>query len=205
MPQIEGGGESLLETNDENTEYQNYIAYDDLQQKAKDEYKLSDTARKHYESKDKDSKQRIIVVEDEAITAMNLKMDLEDLGYEVIDTIDTGVEAVEKSSDEFPDIVLMDINLKGDMDGIEAARQISEMGIPIIFLTANTDDVTTFEALKTAAYGYLSKPYSSKDLELTVAMVLRKHEEDIKTIIKTEKTRFQRKTKNSLLKRRMWP
>lgn len=179
-------GENLIEIDDKKLDYQNYMQYGDLQQKAKDEYKLSNDAIKHYESKDAESKQRIIVVEDEAITALNLKYDLEDLGYEVLETIDTGTEAIEKSRELFPDIVLMDINLKGDTDGIEAANEISEMGIPIIFLTANTDDLTTFEALKTAPYGYLSKPYSLKDLELTVGMVVRKHEEDIKTIIKTE-------------------
>ncbi len=179
-------GENLIEIDDKKLDYQNYMQYGDLQQKAKDEYKLSNDAIKHYESKDAESKQRFIVVEDEAITALNLKYDLEDLGYEVLETIDTGTEAIEKSRELFPDIVLMDINLKGDTDGIEAANEISEMGIPIIFLTANTDDLTTFEALKTAPYGYLSKPYSLKDLELTVGMVVRKHEEDIKTIIKTE-------------------
>ena len=183
--QIEGS-QTLIGTDDKNLDYQNYLQYEDLQKKAKEEYKLSNNARKHYESKDVDSNQRIIVVEDEAITALNLKYDLEDLGYEVLETIDTGDEAIEKSREMFPDIVLMDINLKGDTNGIEAANDISEMGIPIIFLTANTDDLTAFEALKTAPYGYLSKPYSLKDLELTLAMVVRKHEEDIKTIIKTE-------------------
>lgn len=73
----------------------------------------------------------ILIVEDEAITALNLKYDLEDLGYEVLDTIDNGAEAIEKTRETFPDMVLMDINLKGDMDGIEAAGQISEMGIPV--------------------------------------------------------------------------
>lgn len=111
---------------------------------------------------------------------------MEDLGYEVIDPVDNGKDAIEKAKENFPDIVLMDINIKGDMNGIEASEEISELGIPIIFLTANTDDYTAFEALKTAPYGYLSKPYTIKDLELTIGMVLRKHEEDIKTIIKTE-------------------
>ncbi|WP_296889949.1 response regulator [uncultured Methanobrevibacter sp.] len=181
-----GSGENNLIESDEKVDYQNYMQYNDLQQKAKDEYKLSNTAIKHYENKDTESKIKIIVVEDEAITALNLKYDLEDLGYEVLETIDNGPEAIEKCNEIYPDIVLMDINLKGNMNGIEAADEISEIGIPIIFLTANTDDLTAFEALKTAPYGYLSKPYSNKDLELTVGMVLRKHEEDIKTIIKTE-------------------
>ena len=183
--ELESGENNLIES-DEKVDYQNYMQYNDLQQKAKDEYKLSNNAIKHYENKDTESKIKIIVVEDEAITALNLKYDLEDLGYEVPETIDNGPEAIEKCNEIYPDIVLMDINLKGNMNGIEAADEISEIGIPIIFLTANTDDLTAFEALKTAPYGYLSKPYSNKDLELTVGMVLRKHEEDIKTIIKTE-------------------
>ena len=169
-----------------NADYQNYLDYDDLQQKAKEEYKLSNNAIKHYKSKDKDSKTKVIVVEDEAITALNLKLDLEDLGYEVLDTIDNASDAIEKSNEMFPDMVLMDINLKGDKTGIDAAKEISENGIPIIFLTANTDDFTAFKALKTAPYGYLSKPYSIKDLEQTMGMAIRKYEEDIKTIIKTE-------------------
>ena len=184
--EIEGGENNLIESEDESKDYQNYIEYGELQQKAKEEYKLSNDAIKHYKSRDDESKQKVIIVEDEAITALNLKYDLEDLGYEVLETIDNGNEAIEKSQELFPDFVLMDINLKGNMRGIEAAKEISEIGIPIIFLTANTDDFTAFEALKTAPYGYLSKPYSIKDLELTIGTVLRKHEEDIKTIIKTE-------------------
>ena len=184
--EIEGGENNLIGSEDESKDYQNYIEYGELQQKAKEEYKLSNDAIKHYKSRDDESKQKVIIVEDEAITALNLKYDLEDLGYEVLETIDNGNGAIEKSNELFPDFVLMDINLKGNMRGIEAAKEISEIGIPIIFLTANTDDFTAFEALKTAPYGYLSKPYSIKDLELTIGTVLRKHEEDIKTIIKTE-------------------
>lgn len=184
--QLESGERELIESAGENVDYQNYLEYADLQQKAKEEYKLSDNAIRHYKEKDPDAKEKIIVVEDESIVALNIKYDLEDLGYEVLDTFDTATEAIEKSEELFPDLVLMDIQLKGDVDGIQAAKEISEMGIPVIFLTANTDDATSFEALKTAPYGYLSKPYSLKQLELTVAMVLRKHEEDIKTIIKTE-------------------
>ena len=178
--------ENPIESDDKKLDYQNYLEYEDLQKKAKDEYKLSNDAINHYESKEGDEKQKIIIVEDEAITAMNLKYDLEDLGYEVLESVDNGDHAIEKSQELFPDIVLMDIALKGNITGIEAAEEISKMGIPIIFLTANSDDLTAFEALKTVPYGYLSKPYSVRDLELTIKMVVRKHEEDIKTIIKTE-------------------
>jgi 1,2-diacylglycerol 3-beta-glucosyltransferase len=116
--QLESGERELIESADENVDYQNYLEYSDLQQKAKEEYKLSDNAIRHYKEKDPDAKEKIIVVEDESIVALNLKYDLEDLGYEVLDTFDTGTEAIEKSEELFPDLVLMDIQLKGDIDGI---------------------------------------------------------------------------------------
>ena len=184
--ELESGENNLIESEDKRVDYQNYLEYSDLQQKAKEEYNLSNNAINHYKSKDPNSKDKILVVEDEGITALNLKYDLEELGYEVPEPVDNGAEAIEKAEEIYPDLVLMDINLKGNIDGIEASKEISEMGIPIVFLTANTDDATSFEALKTAPYGYISKPYTVRDLELTVAMVLRKHEEDIKPIIKTE-------------------
>ena len=86
--------------------------------------------------------ERILIVEDEAITALDLKYSLEELGYEVIDTVDTGQDAIDTAAETIPDVVLMDIKLKGDMEGIEAAEVISELRIPIVYLTANTDTDT---------------------------------------------------------------
>lgn len=83
--------------------------------------------------------ERILIVEDEAITALDLKYSLEELGYEVVDTVDTGQDAIDTAIETKPDVVLMDIKLKGAMEGIEAAEIISEYKIPIIYLTANTD------------------------------------------------------------------
>ena len=74
--------------------------------------------------------ERILIVEDEAITALDLKYSLEELGYEVIDTVDTGQDAIDTAAETIPDVVLMDIKLKGDMEGIEAAEVISELRIP---------------------------------------------------------------------------
>ena len=88
--------------------------------------------------------ERILIVEDEAITALDLKYSLEELGYEIVDTVDTGQDAIDTAAETVPDVVLMDIKLKGDMEGIEAAEVISELRIPIIYLTANTD-TDTFE------------------------------------------------------------
>ena len=78
--------------------------------------------------------ERILIVEDEAITALDLKYSLEDLGYEIIDTVDTGQDAIDVAAEKVPDVVLMDIKLKGDMEGIEAAEVISELRIPVIYL-----------------------------------------------------------------------
>ena len=76
--------------------------------------------------------ERILVVEDEAITALDLKYSLEEIGYEVIDTVDTGQDAIDIAEKKRPDVVLMDIKLKGDMEGFEAAEVISQWNIPII-------------------------------------------------------------------------
>lgn len=185
VPLIEGSENDLIESSQEEENYQNYLDYSDLQKKAKNEYKLSAEAIEHFKE-NKNSKKKILVAEDDSDTALNLKQYLEDLGYEFPIFVDNGVEAVKKSKEIFPSGVLIDIQLKGEMTGIEAANEIGELGIPIIFLTETIDDLTAFDALKTIPYGYLTKPFSSKDLKLTIEMVLKKHEADVNTIIKTE-------------------
>ena len=112
--------------------------------------------------------ERILVVEDEAITALDLKYSLEEIGYEVIDTVDTGQDAIDIAEEKRPDVVLMDIKLKGDMEGFEAAEVISQWNIPIIYLTANTD-IDTFEQSKVkGVYGFVSKPYDLNKLNETL-------------------------------------
>ena len=86
---------------------------------------------------------KILVVEDEIIVGMEIKDRLERLGYSVIDTVSSGEEAVKRAEETSPDLVLMDIRLKGDMDGIEAAKRIRHrFNIPVIYLTAYADDET---------------------------------------------------------------
>ena len=121
-------------------------------------------------------KKRILIVEDEAITALDLKYSLIDLGYEVIDTADTGQDAIDIAAESLPDLVLMDIKLKGDMEGIDAARVISKLRIPIIYLTANTDDETFQRANISGAYGFLTKPYDINKLDKTLKIVIKKAE-----------------------------
>ena len=112
--------------------------------------------------------ERILVVEDEAITALDLKYSLEEIGYEVIDTVDTGQDAIDIAEEKRPDVVLMDIKLKGDMEGFEAAEVISQWNIPIIYLTANTDIKTFEQSNVKGVYGFVSKPYDLNKLNETL-------------------------------------
>ena len=109
---------------------------------------------------------KILIVEDEAITSLDLKYSLEELGYDVIGTVDTGHDAIKVSCEKIPDVVLMDIKLKGDMEGTQAAQEISKLNIPVIFLTANTDEDTFKKIEKT--YGFISKPFDLNELDETI-------------------------------------
>ena len=103
---------------------------------------------------------KILIVEDEGIPALELKQQLEGMGCKVVGTATTGISAVQTASETRPDAVLMDIKLKGDMDGIEAARMIQEnMDIPVIYLTAYSDEGTLERARQTRLYWILQKPY----------------------------------------------
>ncbi|MDO5849407.1 MAG: response regulator [Methanobrevibacter sp.] len=125
---------------------------------------------------------KVLIVEDEAITALDLKLSLEELGYEVVDTVDNGHDAVTVAVEERPDVVLMDINLKGDMTGIEAAAQIIKFSIPIIYLTANTDDETFFEANEEGTYGYLTKPYNIIKLKNIIKLTIHRSKIDAQKV-----------------------
>ena len=115
---------------------------------------------------------RILIVEDEAITALDLKYSLEELGYDVIDTVDTGQDAIDLAAEKVPDVVLMDIKLKGDMEGIEAAEVISDLRIPIVYLTANTDTDTFEKSNIKGSYGFISKPYDINKLDKTLKITV---------------------------------
>lgn len=125
---------------------------------------------------------KVLVVEDEAITALDLKLSLEDLGYEVVATVDNGQDAINVAVEERPDVVLMDINLKGDMTGIEAAAKIVEFSIPIVYLTANMDDATFFEANEEGSYGYLTKPYNIVKLKNVIKLTIHRAKIDAQKV-----------------------
>ncbi len=122
-------------------------------------------------------KTRILVVEDERIVAMDLQAQLRHLGYSVPVTVAWGEEAIRQAAELSPALVLMDIQLKGDLDGIEAAQHIrTHLDIPVVFLTAFADEATVQRAKKTNSYGYLVKPFEERELRSTIEMALYKHE-----------------------------
>lgn len=98
------------------------------------------------------NKKSILIVEDESIIALNLKYDLEDLGYEVIGIVDNGDDAIYNAVEFRPDLTIMDINLKGDINGIQAAKKILALDLAVIYLTANSDDITFNETISTSPH-----------------------------------------------------
>jgi len=119
---------------------------------------------------------RIMIVEDERIVAEDIRRSLENLGYTVSAMVSSGEEAIEKAEDN-PDLVLMDIVLRGDMDGIETAQQLkSQFNIPVVYLTAYADDKKLQRAIVTEPYGYLLKPFEDRELHTAIEMALYKHE-----------------------------
>lgn len=119
---------------------------------------------------------KILVVEDESIIGLNIKKKLKSFGYTVPAIVATGKEAIKMADITFPDLVLMDVRLKGDMDGVDTAEKIREnYDIPIIYLTAYSDDEVLEKAKKTKPYGYIVKPFKADDLHSNIEMALYRH------------------------------
>jgi signal transduction histidine kinase len=118
---------------------------------------------------------RVLIVEDEAVVALDIKKKLIKLGYTAADIVTTGEDAVEKVNVSPPDLILMDISLEGEMDGIEAAERIrGGFDIPIIYLTAHADKKTLDRARVTEPFGYIVKPFEKETLHATIEMALYK-------------------------------
>ncbi len=130
---------------------------------------------------------RILIVEDEKLAAKHIKMSLTELGYEVIRIVASGEDAVAGIEDPLPDLVLMDVMLEGDMDGIEAANLItSRVDVPVVFLTAYSDEALLKRARLTEPFGYLLKPFREEELRTTIEMALFKHKVGKEAQTKTE-------------------
>jgi len=119
------------------------------------------------------AKANIMIVEDEAIIGEEIKISLEDMGYTVTSVVKSGEQAIKKADQDRPDLILMDIRLKGRMDGIEAAELIrSRLDIPVIFLTAYADEDKLERAKLSMPFGYILKPFQDRDLKVAIEMGL---------------------------------
>jgi len=135
-----------------------------------------------------EQKTRILIVEDDMIIAANISVQLSNLGYEVMGIETRGEEAILHATTNCPDIILLDINLRGNINGIEAAKQIQKYKrIPIIYLTANSDEVTFTKAKATRPHAFISKPFNSLNLQRTIALVEDQiRDKDLESIVETE-------------------
>lgn len=117
----------------------------------------------------------ILIVEDEMIVAKDIERTLTNLGYQVSSTVSSGKQAIKKAKTDNPDLILMDIVLRGKMNGIEAAEQIhTRLNIPVVYLTAYADKKTLQRAKITEPYGYILKPFSERELHSTIEIALHK-------------------------------
>jgi len=133
---------------------------------------------------------KILLVEDEKIVALDIRRHLERFGYRVTNSVDTGEEAIKRCEEEVPDLILMDIMLKGKLDGVETAGIIKEKHlVPIVFLTAYADDITLERAKVIEPFGYLIKPFEERELKSTIEMALYKSGIDRKLYESEEKYR----------------
>lgn len=132
-------------------------------------------------------KARILIVEDEALLAADTQDNLLEMGFEVVGLASTGQKAIKMATDLRPDVVLMDIQLRGEMDGIQAAEQIrTQTGCAIVFQTAFAEDPILDRAVNTEPYGYLVKPVSYRELKATI------HIAAYKVQMEAERARLQK-------------
>ncbi|MCZ7400590.1 MAG: ATP-binding protein [Candidatus Methanoperedens sp.] len=142
---------------------------------------------------------QILVVEDEVITGMDLKKRLKNLGYDVPVVVTSGKEAIEKVKENNPDLVLMDIHLDGEMDGIEAASKIHSFSdIPVIYLTAFSDNNTLERAKITEPYAYIIKPLKDRELQINLEITFSKRKIE-KMILENEALIQASKTKSEFM------
>jgi len=143
-------------------------------------------------------KQRVIIIEDDEITSLNLNMSLQKHGYSVVAVCDNAEQAKNKIQTHNPDVLIIDISLQSSNDGIELAKSIKEKyNIPFIYLTSYSDEATINQAKRTEPYGYIVKPFDPNSLHATIQMALFKYQvennrkEDIHTL-KVDKTNLEK-------------
>jgi signal transduction histidine kinase len=135
---------------------------------------------------------RILIVEDERIVALHLRQQLTRLGYVVVGAASSGRQALKLITELQPDVVLMDIHIDGDIDGIATAMQVpEEMQVPVVYLTAYSEEATLERARATKPYGYLLKPFSEREMHAVVQMVLERRRAD--TAVLDSRKRLQQR------------
>lgn len=125
------------------------------------------------------AKTNVLVVEDESIVSKDIQHSLKKLGYNVVGSSSTGEKAIELALDLKPDVVLMDIMLKGKLTGIDASEEIRKtLNIPVIYLTAYADEATLEKAKVTEPHGYIIKPFKEIDIHTSIEMAIYKHQKE---------------------------
>ncbi|MCF6168039.1 response regulator [Lutibacter sp.] len=133
-------------------------------------------------------KPKILIVEDEPIIASDIEMSLEEIGYDVIGIEEDAESALQSIKNNKPDLVLLDINLDGDMDGIILAEEINlHFHIPFVFLTSNTDNLTINRVKRTKPAGFIVKPFTDKDLQSNIEIALF---QEIKPVVNTNNNEY---------------
>ena len=141
-------------------------------------------------------KPKVLVVEDEGIIAADIQTTLKNLGYEISGVVDSGEDAIKTAGEKLPDLILMDILLRGNVDGIDAAKAIlDKFRIPVIYLSAHEDDKTIERTRDTHPYGFVLKPFSERDLNATLKMALFQYNAERK--LQESEERYFRLTENA--------
>jgi PAS domain S-box-containing protein len=143
---------------------------------------------------------KILVVEDEFITAADLIGTLASMGFSVPGSTDLGEEVLGLAETHSPDLILMDINLKGKVNGIQAADEVKKrLNIPIIFLTGQSDEATILQAIESEPYGYIIKPFEERTLKTAISMALYKHTLDMLMRSNEERYRMISESSDNLI------
>lgn len=125
---------------------------------------------------ERESQLRVLLVEDESVVALDIAHQLEGLGYAVVGPVDNGVDAIERATAEGPDLVLMDIRLNGEMDGIESADAITQsIDVPVIYVTAYSDRNSVERAKQSTPSGYILKPFQERELSIAIELAVYRH------------------------------
>ncbi len=146
------------------------------------------------------TKSKILIVEDEPVIASDIEMTLEELGYEVTDVVDCASDTIESILKNKPDLILLDINLEDDIDGVMLAQNINENHqIPFVFLTSNADENTINRVKRTSPSGFILKPFDKRDLKSNIEIALFSADKQSKSISNTNDD-FYVKSRNSLVR-----